>query len=58
MPYVTEARKATLSLDGLDSVTMSTNNILVVTLGNIVGGLIFVGLLYSIAFRKDTQALK
>ena len=37
---------------------MWTNNIIVVTLGNIVGGLVFVGLLYWIAFRKEIQALK
>ena len=39
-------------------VTMWTNNIIVATLGNIVGGLLFVGILYWVAFRKEIQALK
>jgi len=58
MPYLTEAQKVGLNLDVLNWVTMWTNNIIVVTLGNIVGGMIFVGLLYWIAFRKEIQALK
>jgi formate/nitrite transporter FocA (FNT family) len=58
MPYLTDAQKVGLNLDVLNWVTMWTNNIIVVTLGNIVGGLIFVGLLYWIAFRKEIQALK
>lgn len=59
--FLTEAQQATFApgvLDGLNWVTMWTNNIIVVTLGNIVGGMIFVGLLYWIAFRKEIQALK
>lgn len=39
-------------------VTMWTNNIIVCTLGNIVGGLFFVGILYWVAFRKEIEALK
>ena len=39
-------------------VNMWTANILIVTLGNIVGGLFFVGILYWIAFRKEIAALK
>lgn len=38
--------------------TMWTNNIIVVTIGNIVGGLFFVGVLYWVAFRKEIAALK
>ncbi|MHC1630587.1 MAG: formate/nitrite transporter family protein [Methanoculleaceae archaeon] len=38
--------------------TMWTNNLIVVTLGNIVGGLFFVGVLYWVAFRKEIAALK
>jgi formate/nitrite transporter len=39
-------------------VTMWTNNIIIVTIGNIVGGMIFVGAIYWIAFRKEIAALK
>ncbi|NYT16721.1 MAG: formate/nitrite transporter family protein [Methanomicrobiales archaeon] len=39
-------------------VTMWTNNIIVVTIGNIVGGLFFVGVIYWVAFRKEIAALK
>ena len=43
---------------GLTWVTMWTNNVIIVTIGNIVGGMIFVGLLYWVAFRKEITALK
>jgi formate/nitrite transporter len=43
---------------GLNWVTMWTNNVIVVTLGNIVGALFFVGILYWVAFRKEIAALK
>jgi formate/nitrite transporter len=43
---------------GLNWVTMWTNNVIVVTLGNIVGGLFFVGVIYWVAFRKEIAALK
>jgi formate transporter len=43
---------------GLNWVTMWTNNIIVVTLGNIVGALFFVGVIYWVAFRKEIAALK
>jgi len=43
---------------GLTWVTMWTNNIIVVTLGNIVGALFFVGVIYWVAFRKEIAALK
>jgi formate/nitrite transporter FocA (FNT family) len=42
----------------LNWVTMWTNNIIIVTLGNIVGALFFVGVLYWVAFRKEIAALK
>jgi formate/nitrite transporter len=43
---------------GLNWVTMWTHNLIVVTLGNIVGGMIFVGVIYWVAFRKEIAALK
>jgi formate/nitrite transporter len=43
---------------GINWVTMWTNNVIVVTLGNIVGALFFVGILYWVAFRKEIAALK
>jgi formate/nitrite transporter len=43
---------------GLTWVTMWTNNLIVVTIGNIVGGMFFVGVLYWVAFRKEIAALK
>ena len=39
-------------------VNMWTANIIIVTLGNIVGALFFVGVLYWVAFRKEIAALK
>jgi formate/nitrite transporter len=39
-------------------VNMWTANIIPVTLGNIVGGLFFVGIIYWVAFRKEIAALK
>ena len=39
-------------------VNMWTVNLIPVTLGNIVGGLFFVGVLYWVAFRKEIAALK
>jgi formate/nitrite transporter len=43
---------------GLTWVTMWTNNLIIVTIGNIVGGLLFVGVIYWVAFRKEIAALK
>jgi formate/nitrite transporter len=43
---------------GLNWVSMWTNNLIVVTLGNIVGGMFFVGVIYWVAFRKEIAALK
>ncbi|MDK2889975.1 MAG: formate transporter [Methanoculleus sp.] len=45
-------------LEGLNWVTMWTNNIIGATIGNIIGGLLFVGVLYWVAFRKEIAALK
>lgn len=43
---------------GLNWVSMWTSNLIVVTIGNIVGGLLFVGVIYWVAFRKEIAALK
>jgi len=50
---------------GLTNTTISVNwinmwmsNLIPVTLGNIVGGLFFVGVIYWVAFRKEIAALK
>ncbi len=43
---------------GLTWVTMWTNNMIIVTIGNIVGGLFFVGVIYWVAFKKEIAALK
>jgi len=43
---------------GLNWVTMWTNNVIIVTIGNIVGALFFVGIIYWVAFRKEIAALK
>jgi formate/nitrite transporter len=43
---------------GLNWISMWTSNIIVVSIGNIVGGLLFVGVLYWVAFRKEIAALK
>lgn len=42
----------------LNWVTFWTNNMIIVTIGNIVGGLFFVGVIYWVAFRKEIAALK
>jgi len=39
-------------------VNMWTANVIPVTIGNIVGGLLFVGIIYWVAFRKEIAALK
>lgn len=45
-------------LANLNYVTMWTNNLIIVTIGNIVGGLLFVGVIYWIAFKKEIEALE
>ncbi|MDT8357924.1 MAG: formate/nitrite transporter family protein [Methanomicrobiaceae archaeon] len=60
-PYLSADQIAAIGADRLASltwVTMWTNNIIVVTIGNIVGGLFFVGVVYWVAFRKEIAALK
>ena len=42
----------------LNWVTMWTSNLIIVTIGNIVGAMLFVGVLYWVAFRKEIAALK
>jgi formate/nitrite transporter len=49
---------STKAVDSVNWVTMWTSNIIPVTLGNIVGGLLFVGVIYWVAFRKEIAALK
>jgi formate/nitrite transporter len=53
--FVTDPTKIVASVNW---VTMWTANIIPVTLGNIVGGLFFVGVIYWVAFRKEIAALK
>lgn len=53
--FVTDPTKLVASVNW---VTMWTANIIPVTLGNIVGGLLFVGVIYWVAFRKEIAALK
>ncbi len=56
---LTAAQVATLpGIDNLNWVTMWTANVIPVTIGNIVGGMVFVGILYWVAFRKEIQARK
>ncbi len=60
-PFLSAEQIATIGADKLASltwVTLWTNNLIVVTIGNIVGGLFFVGVLYWVAFRKEIAALK
>jgi len=53
--WITDPTKINTALNW---VSMWTNNLIIVTIGNIIGGMIFVGLLYWVAFRKEIQALK
>ena len=53
--FVTDPTKIVASVNW---VTMWTSNLIPVTLGNIVGGLFFVGVIYWVAFRKEIAALK
>jgi formate/nitrite transporter len=48
----------TKAVDTVNWVAMWTNNLIPVTLGNIVGGMLFVGIIYWVAFRKEIAALK
>jgi formate/nitrite transporter len=53
--FITDPTKLVASVNW---VTMWTANIIPVTLGNIVGGIFFVGVIYWVAFRKEIAALK
>jgi formate/nitrite transporter len=53
--FITDPAKINANINW---VTMWTNNLVIVTLGNIVGALLFVGVLYWVAFRKEIAALK
>jgi formate/nitrite transporter len=56
-----EAQLATINaaqLQNLNWIGFWTNNMIIVTIGNIVGGLFFVGVIYWVAFRKEIAALK
>ncbi len=53
--FITDPTKISASVNW---VTMWTANIIPVTIGNIVGGLFFVGVIYWVAFRKEIAALK
>jgi formate/nitrite transporter len=56
-----EAQLATINaaqLANVNWVGFWMNNMIIVTIGNIVGGLLFVGVLYWVAFRKEIAALK
>ena len=60
-PFLSADQIATIGADKVASltwVTMWTNNLIVVTIGNIIGGLFFVGVIYWVAFRKEIAALK
>jgi formate/nitrite transporter FocA (FNT family) len=37
---------------------MWTSNLIPVTIGNIIGGMLFVGALYWVAFKKEIEALE
>ena len=53
--FITDPTKITASVNW---VSMWTANIIPVTIGNIVGGMFFVGVIYWVAFRKEIAALK
>jgi formate/nitrite transporter len=60
-PFLSADQIATIGAEKVASltwVTMWTNNLIVVTIGNIIGGLFFVGVIYWVAFRKEIAALK
>jgi formate/nitrite transporter len=48
----------TLIKASVNWVSMWTTNLIIVTIGNVVGALFFVGVLYWVAFRKEIAALK
>jgi formate/nitrite transporter len=52
------ALASTLGIQNLNWVGFWMNNMIIVTIGNIVGALFFVAVLYWVAFRKEIAALK
>jgi formate/nitrite transporter len=57
-PAQAETAAATLGYANLNWVGFWVNNMIIVTIGNIVGALFFVGVIYWVAFRKEIAALK
>jgi formate/nitrite transporter FocA (FNT family) len=53
--FITDPTKLSANVNWI---TMWTSNLIPVTIGNIVGGLFFVGIVYWVAFRKEIAALK
>jgi formate/nitrite transporter len=54
----TQGLDPTKAVATLTWTTFITNNLIIVTIGNIVGGMVFVGVIYWVAFRKEIAALK
>jgi formate/nitrite transporter len=60
-PFLSEAQAAGINaaqLANVNWVGFWMNNMIIVTIGNIVGGMVFVGVIYWVAFRKEIAALK
>ena len=55
---LTEGFDPTKALTSVNWISMWTANIIPVTFGNIVGGLLFMGIIYWVAFRNEIAALK
>ena len=59
--YLNAEQVATITVEKLatlDWITMWTSNLIPVTIGNIIGGMLFVGVLYWVAFKKEIEALE
>ncbi|MDD4126140.1 MAG: formate/nitrite transporter family protein, partial [Methanomicrobium sp.] len=56
-PYLSTDQMAAIgpNLANLTWVSLWTNNLIVVTVGNIVGGMIFVAMLYYYSFKKEIE---
>jgi formate/nitrite transporter FocA (FNT family) len=52
------AQASYIGYTNLNWVGFWVNNMIIVTIGNIVGALFFVGVIYWVAFRKEIAALK
>jgi len=57
-PAQLAAAGSTAGFSNLNWVGFWVNNMIIVTIGNIVGALFFVGVIYWVAFRKEIAALK